>query len=314
MNKRFIKLVHDVFSRRNSSSKKSEDVVHQALRKKMIFLCNDIFSNRYREFSSRDYRDQFWQEIHHVLMYRHGKALLSDNSDVFSIFEDTLQYLLNCQGAEFLDFLELVFRIKCIFHVTHDENEIVDSMNEMLNAESAPYQLTNIVKKEMPNSIHPRGGRTIETIAYPKIIRKEESTIYKEAIMPALETLEEPSYESANLEFREALEDYRRGDFGDCLTKNCSAFESVMKIICKKNLWKYSEQDTSQKLLNIILDNTSLPKFFEQPLILIATIRNRLSKSHGAGSQIRKVPSHIAQYSINATASAIVLLVKEAGK
>ena len=66
------------------------------------------------------------------------------------------------------------------------------------------------------------------------------------------------------------------------------------------------------KLLSIIIPRTSLPQFFKQPLIHIATIRNQLGSSHGAGTQPRNVPKHVAQYTINVTASAILLLVEEA--
>jgi hypothetical protein len=56
-----------------------------------------------------------------------------------------------------------------------------------------------------------------------------------------------------------------------------------------------------------------MESYFDQPLLLIATMRNRLSSSHGAGAQPRVVPAHRARYVINATAAAILLLVEECG-
>jgi hypothetical protein len=50
---------------------------------------------------------------------------------------------------------------------------------------------------------------------------------------------------------------------------------------------------------------------FETPLLLIATLRNRISSAHGGGATPRQVERHIAQYAITATAAAIVLLVHE---
>jgi hypothetical protein len=47
--------------------------------------------------------------------------------------------------------------------------------------------------------------------------------------------------------------------------------------------------------------------------MIVATLRNRLSKAHGAGVQIRNVPRHLAAYALNSTAAAILLLVAEAG-
>nr|WP_246311469.1 abortive infection family protein [Halomonas zhaodongensis] len=45
--------------------------------------------------------------------------------------------------------------------------------------------------------------------------------------------------------------------------------------------------------------------------MLIATLRNRLSSSHGAGAQAKVVPEHVATYAVNATASAILFLYSE---
>ena len=82
-----------------------------------------------------------------------------------------------------------------------------------------------------------------------------------------------------------------------------------MKVICEQNGWPVGKN--AGKLLNTVLSKTNLPGFLKQPLIQIATIRNELGSAHGAGAQPRNVPNHIAQYTINATASAILLLVEE---
>ena len=121
-----------------------------------------------------------------------------------------------------------------------------------------------------------------------------------------------PHFEAANAEFRDALDEYRKGCYGDWLTKCNSAFESVMKVLCKRNQWPFNEKDTARPLLKVIIDKSSLDPFFEQPLMLIATMRNRLSSSHGAGSDPRSVERHIGQSAISSTAAAIVLLVREA--
>ena len=61
-----------------------------------------------------------------------------------------------------------------------------------------------------------------------------------------------------------------------------------------------------------VLDRCQLQRnHFEQPLLNIATLRNKLSNAHGAGVQHRRVPQHVAKYAINATAAAILLLVEE---
>jgi hypothetical protein len=82
-----------------------------------------------------------------------------------------------------------------------------------------------------------------------------------------------------------------------------------MKIICDRKGWPYQQSDTASTLLRAILSRTNLDSFFEQPLLVIGTLRNRLSKAHGAGTQHRAVPRHVARFAVNTTAAAILLLV-----
>jgi hypothetical protein len=135
--------------------------------------------------------------------------------------------------------------------------------------------------------------------------------LYCSAIQPTLQLLREPEFSAANTEFLEALEDFRKADYGDCLAKCGSAFESVLKVICVRQKWSYAPTDTASPLLKTVISKSGLEQFFEQPLILLATMRNKLSKAHGAGVESRNVSKAKAEFAINATASAILLLVNE---
>jgi hypothetical protein len=101
----------------------------------------------------------------------------------------------------------------------------------------------------------------------------------------------------------------RKGVYGDCLVKCGSAFESVLKVLCTQNGWKFDPKDTAARLLGTVLPHTKLDGFFKEPLTLIATMRNRLSAAHGGGAAVRSVERHVAQYAITSTAAAMVLLV-----
>lgn len=147
--------------------------------------------------------------------------------------------------------------------------------------------------------------------AYPQVILRENEIIHQSAMKPALSLLDNKHFELANNEFLEALEDYRNGDYGDCLTKCGSSFESVMKVICERNNWEYKDRDTAGPLLNIIFENSDLERFYNDPLIIISTMRNRFSKSHGAGVKEKSPNKNVAQFCINTTASAIIFLIKK---
>ncbi len=307
--------IFNSFSRRN---KKAEPFIRNApitLRNKIILYCGDLFSNNRSHFKSDNYAEQFWDEVHQMLLYRHGKFQLSDGQ-LQSRAHDALGFLLTCKDDEFFDFIEYIFRVKCLFHISLEENVIVSEINELFASENIGYELTEMVKEEViePVNSYPFSGReqkVIKTIAYPQVIRKDDQVIHTTTIMPALNLLSEPKYKTANQEYLEALEDYRKGDYGDCLTKCGSAFESVMKIICDSKKWQYKQTDTASVLLTTIISKSGLESFFEQPLIIIATLRNRLSKSHGAGVSPKEVTQNYARYALNSTAAAIVFLVNE---
>lgn len=303
--------IYDVFSRRNQQASALAHEIPSSFRNKIFYWCREVFEKDY--YTANVSFETFFQEIHRSLVYRHGRLRFSQDS--VTLTEDVLTYLSNCPGEQFLDFIEDIFRVECLFHASKPENQMVDELNELFQYNNLPYYITEFITEEVKDVIF--GGQehtAIKTKHFPKVIMKESEVVHEMAIKPTLELLQRPDFKSANDEFLEALEDYRKGDYGDCLTKCNSAFESVMKILCDKNKWSYNQSDTANKLVKVVLDNTTLESYFESPLILIATIRNKLSKSHGAGTSSRNVPQHIARYAINVTASSILLLAEEANK
>jgi len=190
---------------------------------------------------------------------------------------------------------------------------LVADINTFFELENLPYAVTRFVRETRKEPFY--GGQEQEVsvlVSYPKVIRRDDEATYKLAIEPALTLLRDKQFTSANTEFLDALEDYHKGDNGDCLTKCGSAFESTMKIICDRKSWQYPPNATASSLLQVIFQHSQLEQnYFEQPLMNIATLRNKLSKAHGAGSQKRSSPQHVAKYAINMTAAAVLLLVEE---
>ena len=92
-----------------------------------------------------------------------------------------------------------------------------------------------------------------------------------------------------------------------------SAFESVLKVICKSNGWPFDETDTAGRLMRTVVERSSLDPFFKEPLALMATMRNRLSAAHGVGDGHRAPQRHVARYAVSSVAAAVVLLVNAAG-
>lgn len=281
-----------VFSRRTKLSPSEQRPITESFRNRVLMRCRDVVGS-----------SGFWEEIQSKLAYLHGRPILT-GLNAGSPGEDAIAFLHTCEDAYFLDFLEYVFQTKA-YSESRLRGNLVKDFNAFLRQDDLPYAVTDFVWSEQTK------GRylTATLVAKPQVIRKDSDVLYQTAIQPVLKLLRDPDFHSANKEFLEALEDFRRSDYGDCLTKCGSAFESVLKVLCARNRWSYSETDTASSLLTTVVTNSSLETFFEQPLILVATIRNRLSKSHGAGLLPRDLTEAKAEYAINATASAILLLV-----
>ena len=307
-----LKSIFDVSSlRKNPSEEKYKpDHISEKCKNRILFLYKDFISGHESTYFNDTH--PFWKQIRHSLQLVHGRMMLSNDSRVRSDAEDVLAFLKICNTSEFFDFIELSFKLRVPLWVTSYANEVVDSINEIFHIENAPYQLTKIViiKEKFPNSANDVYTERIS--AYPQIIRSEDAIIHREAVEPVLAILSESYFEAANEEFRSAMNEYRQGNFNDCLTKCGSAFESILKVICHKKKYNVREKATSGPLLKKLISESRLDSsLFEPSLKVIADMRNQLSSAHGGGSKVRTPERHIAQYAISSTAAAIVLLVRE---
>jgi len=249
-----------------------------------------------------------WAEVHKKFRFQRGVTQLSQ-ATTSGPMEDLLDFLESCEDRDFLKFIEYVCEADD-FRRFADEEDFVNAINKFFREDDLPYALTEFQWKKTDGR---GGGTTFTLVETPKIIRRDNQVTHESAVEPALQLLQDKQFTSANSEFLEALEDFRERDYGDCLTKACSAMESTMKIICDQKGWSYSSKDTAGQLVQTVVSNSSLDGYFQQPLMIVATLRNRLSKAHGAGTQQKNVPEHLARYAINATAANILLLVEECG-
>jgi hypothetical protein len=128
--------------------------------------------------------------------------------------------------------------------------------------------------------------------------------------------LSDPRFAGANEEFLKAHEHYRHGRFSECLVESLKAFESTLKIICELKEWQYKSTDTAKALIEVCLAKKLVPTFSQQQLTSlrvllesgVPTIRNKQA-GHGQGSNRHQVSAKLTRFSLNLTASAVVLFV-----
>ena len=304
----------NVFSRRDQPRGEHKAQLTPEFRYRVLQLCEDTFGAD-RHIAIGGSVATFWLEIEKKLQYFHGRLNLMNRPKSDRDCE-AIAFLSQCSDEHFLDFVEMTFQSDCFRNSNASQVGMVGNINKFLEQDNLPYSLTEFVHEEVPGPAslpHLQAMTSTRIAAYPRIIRRESEVLHRTAIAPALSLLQNPVFASAHQEFLDALTDYRKGDYGDCITKCGSSFESTLKIICKRKGWPYKENDTASALITTIMQKTSLDSFFKEPLTLIATMRNRLSTAHGAGSQPRTAPKHVARYAINTTASAILLFVDETG-
>lgn len=301
-----------VYSERHKTANRSTKPLTPEFRHRTLQLCTNNFAE-FTGLSTPASMSTFWSHIHEKFRILLGRPTLTDTYPV-STDEETVEFLLSCSDEHFLAFVEMIFQSKqpWISNSGINLHKLVEDVNTLFEVDDLPYFLTRLVPT-------PNARRIVFTSypdnppveVYPQVICKEDEVLHQHAIGPTLLLLTEPYFASANREFLEALRDYRKGDYRDSVGKCGSSLESVMKVICARKKWAYKETDTVSKLLKNILSQTALDSFYESPIMLIATIRNRYSTAHGAGTQKKTVSKNVANYVINATASAILLLVHE---
>lgn len=102
------------------------------------------------------------------------------------------------------------------------------------------------------------------------------------------------------------------------LMNACKALESTLKIICDARGWAYDKDKApAHRLLSIVFEKGLIPlevqsHFNGLKTTLeggVPTLRNKKS-GHGGGSEVVKIPRHIAAYGLHLAAAGIVLLVE----
>ena len=300
-----------VFSRRNQDREPIPKPLTPGFRNRVLMLCRDVFGDPARSYLAEDIVGDFWREIHHKLAYLHGRPKLTDDSYADSAAKDVIAFLTTCSDNHFLDFVEYLFQVESYQRACSEANQAVESINQFLLLDDLPYAVTPFVWEDQKTEFHGVTRDCRVMVSHPRVIRRDDEIVHREAIEPALHLLADKRFTSANQEFLDGLADFRKGDYGDCLTKCGSALESTMKLICDRNGWPYQQRDTAATLLRTIIARSGMEGFLEQPLLLVANLRNRLSKSHGAGTEPRMVSPAKARFAINATAAAILFLVEE---
>lgn len=292
--------VTDLFSKRN---KTLPDVfVAKPIPQKFRNQVYQILSSSWLDFSH--YRGEHLSDkISDILCREHGLFTIyppeRKRKQNATTTDDIAQCVIHHKDTDlFLDLIELVFKRM------HTSSEFAEFEMDVDQGRSS-------ATRELNHRFRENGLGYEFDVGSMRLLSKDNEFVHQEAVRPTLELLSDSKFSTANKEYLEAFSDFKDGKFGDCVTKCCAAFESVMKIVCNEKGWQYDEQKaTAGPLVSTIIQQCDLPNFLDQPLMIIATLRNRVSTAHGAGNSQRVVDETLARYALNVTASSIMLVVQ----
>lgn len=253
-------------------------------------IWNDIDRDDYISRGNKRY-----EHIVRILRREYGLFILSEpnpSSDFYPYHKEFENFFFaETEIEKSLDAVELFFRSANHVDIFDDA---VNELNHRFKEHGVGYQYEN-----------------------GQIIRIDSQLIHEKIVRPALQLLNDKHYAGAEQEFLKAHEHYRNGNSKEALNECLKSFESVMKAICKKREWAYSNNATSKTLIQICLKNELIPHFWQkhysslEDLLKhsVPTARNKLS-GHGQGSDIETVPDYLVAYMLHMTASAIVFLIE----
>ncbi|WP_449390008.1 DUF7014 domain-containing protein [Clostridium sp. ETTB3] len=302
-----IKDIFNVFSKRNKIGKeiKISCEVRNRIFMLLINLPNNYNDSGWHHCGNPFSIDSFCEEILKTLMFRSGKFdIVTSNSRSAN---GVLNFLLNCKGEIFLDFIEDMFRTYEFSKVgEYKKNKLIEDINYVFTIEDVKFELTPY--KEY--WISEERWRKLESTTYPIIICKEDIFINSEIIEPVIKLLTDDRFKNANNEFLEGLEHYKHKRYKESIASCCCALESVMKIISSIKKWEYKENATGLPLIKNIIEKSQSPNWYEGIISPTLTIRNKLGP-HGKGTNEILVTKAQAQLQINLVASQIVFLIEE---
>jgi hypothetical protein len=267
------------------------------LRQQILFIL-DTWEGRFRTYSNGE---PVFAVINSIMRKELGTTKLSSySSDEIDEFKQWFR--AHEEVDDLLDSLEVAVRAAKYYSA-----ERQDGSDERVAAEVAELNA---------RALEDGFGYQIEG---EQVIKIGSTYLHKEATVPALNLLAAKEYIYADKEFRQAYDEFRSGNFDDCIHDCCNAFESVLKVILNGKGWAFNPTDTAKKLLAVAFDNGLIPSYMQNEFtglrtILesgVPTVRNK-EGGHGTGVNPRNIPKHIAMFQLHQTAAAIVLLVEAA--
>lgn len=282
------------------------DAFSERLRRQLSYIVADTLGKLYFN-NSHNQPKWFFDEIKGAIVREHGLPYL-DRTHGDDVVGEIKQCLLNLTDIAILtDLIE--YWIASLRRLQRGKFP--------LQPVGSVVQYSGLLFEEAVNEVNHRFrengvGYEID-VNSSHLIRVDNKLVHAAVIQPALLLLSKPDYSVPNTEFLASLDEYKKGNYAESITKAGSAYESVMKVILAKKGWTHDPTKAASHLVKAIVDNAPLDGGYNQVLLSVANIRNLASSAHGGGTTPRVAEEHHCQLTLNLAASAMLYLVDEFG-
>jgi hypothetical protein len=249
--------------------------------------------------------EEYYQIIIDVLLREYGLFELPTQQPYSNNYGHLFNYFLNEDDTEkALNVVELCFRV--IDNGARNDSRFYD-----LNRKKPPDDLI----MELNDRFKEEGfGYKYESGI---IIKLTNEFTHNEIVKPVLKLLSDKSFKGAEEEFLSAHAHYRKSENKECITDCLKAFESTMKIICKKKKYEINDNTTAKQLIAKLFEKNYIPQYLQSNFTSlqsifesgVPTIRNKIS-AHGQGENTINPDDTITEYVIHLAASNILFLMK----
>lgn len=147
------------------------------------------------------------------------------------------------------------------------------------------------------------------------LVLVDSDVLYAEAIEPAFELLSRRGYQAAENSLRRAFTRLREGNLEEAIVAAGQALDGVLKhVVAEENLTPKSNlaRDLVAAVCPVLFGKGTAHGYVDSVRTLLErtqTVRNQ-NAAHGAGPEGRDVPDYIASFALNATATAIMVLLR----
>ena len=285
------------------------DELSRELRAQIIHIWRDAIGpyhiyGRYERRRAIE-NNEAWKFIHNTAARERGVISLGDELLIDKRCE---QYFLGISSVDAaLDLIEITFKYL-------DEEVAQDFGPAAHQARGIEQSAESAIEELNERFLRAGVGYRFEG---GRILRVDSELIHSEVVRPALQYLNEPSFEGPRDEFMKAHGHYRSGEMKDAITNANNAFESTLKVVCERRGWSYPRGARAAELLKTVRKHGLLPDYLDNSFDqLAATLHSGLPKvrgeqgAHGQGAKPRRTPDYVAAYALHLAAAKILFIVE----